>query len=80
MAYQTPHGSGGLLIRALTTMDDGRASLIVLSQFDAPVSLEGAERRQDRSTNPDAVLSLGGSDDLDLVRIVSVPSEQEPNC
>ena len=46
-------------------MDDGRTGLVVLL-LAAPEVLEGAKRRQDGSADPDAVLPLGGSNDLDL--------------
>ena len=46
-------------------MDDGGAGLVVLLLGD-PHLLEGGERGQDGTTDPDGVLALGGSDDLDL--------------
>merc|ERR1719348_875436 len=46
-------------------MDDGWAALIVLLLGD-PHLLEGGERGKDGSSDPDGVLPLGGSDDLDL--------------
>ena len=46
-------------------MDDGGAGLVVLL-LRAPEVLEGAEGRENRATDPDRVLALGGSDDLDL--------------
>ena len=48
-------------------MDDARAGLVVLL-LRAPEVLEGGERRENGTTDPDGVLSLGGSDDLDLHR------------
>ena len=46
-------------------MDDGGTGLVVLLLGD-PHGLEGGERSQDGATDPDGVLPLGGSDDLDL--------------
>ena len=46
-------------------MDDARARLVVLL-LGAPEVLERGERRENRTTNPDGVLPLGWSDDLDL--------------
>merc|ERR1712178_74095 len=46
-------------------VDDGGAALIVLLLGD-PHLLEGGEGSQDGSSDPDGVLPLGGSDDLDL--------------
>ena len=46
-------------------MDDGWAGLVVLLLGD-PHLLEGGERGEDGSSDPDGVLALGGSDDLDL--------------
>merc|ERR1712242_406048 len=46
-------------------VDDGGAALIVLLLGD-PHLLEGGEGGQDGSSDPDGVLPLGGSDDLDL--------------
>ena len=46
-------------------MDDRRTGLIVLLLGD-PHLLEGGQRSQDGATDPDGVLSLGRSDDLDL--------------
>merc|ERR1719500_2207532 len=46
-------------------VDDGRATLIVLLLGD-PHLLEGGEGSKDRATDPDGVLPLGRSDDLDL--------------
>lgn len=46
-------------------VDDGRSALVVLL-LGNPHLLEGGQRSQDRSTDPDGVLSLRGSDDLDL--------------
>ena len=48
-----------------TAVDDTRAGLVVLL-LRAPEVLEGAEGREDGTTDPDRVLALGGSDDLDL--------------
>ena len=48
-------------------VDDGRARFVVLLLAD-PHLLEGGERSQDGATDPDGVLSLGRSDDLDLHR------------
>ena len=46
-------------------MDDSGAGLVVLLLGD-PHLLEGGERSQDGASDPDGVLPLGGSDDLDL--------------
>merc|ERR1739848_620573 len=46
-------------------VDDGGAALVVLLLGD-PHLLEGGQRGQDGSSDPDRVLPLGGSDDLDL--------------
>ena len=46
-------------------MDDGGAALVVLLLGD-PHLLEGGQGGQDGSSDPDGVLPLGGSDDLDL--------------
>merc|ERR1719265_1988345 len=46
-------------------VDDGGAALVVLLLGD-PHLLEGGEGGQDGSSDPDGVLPLGGSDDLDL--------------
>lgn len=46
-------------------MDDGRARFVVFLLGD-PHLLEGGEGGKDGSSNPDGVLALRGSDDLDL--------------
>merc|ERR1712240_459904 len=46
-------------------VDDGWAALVVLLLGD-PHLLEGGEGSQDGASDPDGVLPLGGSDDLDL--------------
>merc|ERR1711963_766246 len=46
-------------------VDDGGAALVVLLLGD-PHLLEGGQGGQDGSSDPDGVLPLGGSDDLDL--------------
>merc|ERR1712038_1066587 len=46
-------------------VDDGGAALVVLLLGD-PHLLEGGEGSQDEASDPDGVLPLGGSDDLDL--------------
>src|SRR3989338_8074046 len=46
-------------------MDDGRSRLVVLLLGD-PHLLEGGERGQDGTSDPDRVLALWGSNDLDL--------------
>merc|ERR1719265_2606642 len=46
-------------------VDDGGAALVVLLLGD-PHLLEGGKGGQDGSSDPDGVLPLGGSDDLDL--------------
>ena len=57
-------GSAGL--EALS-VDDARSGLVILL-FGHPHLLEGRQRSQNGATNPDRVLSLGRSDDLDLHR------------
>jgi len=47
------------------SVDDGRSGLVVLLLGD-PHLLEGGERSKDGATNPDGVLSLWWSDNLDL--------------
>ena len=47
------------------SVHDGWARLVVLLLGD-PHLLEGREGGQDGSSDPDGVLPLGGSDDLDL--------------
>ena len=54
-------------VMVLTSVDDGRSGLIVLLLGD-PHLLEGGERGEDRSSDPDRVLPLGGGDNLDLHR------------
>ncbi|GMR50477.1 hypothetical protein PMAYCL1PPCAC_20672, partial [Pristionchus mayeri] len=46
-------------------VDDGGAGLVVLGLGD-PHLLEGGERSEDGASDPDGVLALGRSDDLDL--------------
>ena len=46
-------------------VDNGRAALVVLLLGD-PHLLEGRQGRKDRATDPDRVLALGRSNDLDL--------------
>merc|ERR1711970_863273 len=46
-------------------VDNGGAALVVLLLGD-PHLLEGGQRGQDGASDPDRVLPLGGSDDLDL--------------
>merc|ERR1719180_557971 len=46
-------------------VDDGGTALVVLLLGD-PHLLEGGEGSQDGASDPDGVLPLGGSDDLDL--------------
>jgi hypothetical protein len=46
-------------------VNDGRTALVVLLLGD-PHLLEGRQRSQDGTTDPDGVLSLGRSNDLDL--------------
>ena len=48
-------------------MDDGRAGLVVLLLAD-PHGLEGGQRGEDGAADPDGVLPLRRSDDLDLHR------------
>merc|ERR1712076_346088 len=55
---------GALCLEALA-VDDGGAALVVLLLGD-PHLLEGGERSQDGASDPDGVLPLWGSDDLDL--------------
>merc|ERR1719468_353559 len=56
--------AGGKHLEALA-MDNGRSALVVLLLGD-PHLLEGREGGQDGATDPYRVLSLRGSDDLDL--------------
>merc|ERR1712240_203835 len=46
-------------------VDNGGTALVILLLGD-PHLLEGGEGGQDGATDPDRVLPLGGSDDLDL--------------
>lgn len=46
-------------------MDEGRAGLIILFLLD-PHRLEGRQRRQNGTTNPDAVFPLWRGNNLDL--------------
>ena len=46
-------------------VDDGRTTLVVLLLGD-PHLLEGGQGRQDGASNPDRVLALWWSNDLDL--------------
>jgi len=46
-------------------VDDGRSGLVVLL-FGNPHLLEGGPRGQDGATDPDGILALEGSNDLDL--------------
>merc|ERR1711978_387935 len=55
---------GALCLEALA-VDNGWAALVVLLLGD-PHLLEGGEGSQDGASNPDGVLPLWGSDDLDL--------------
>merc|ERR1719452_302272 len=55
---------GTLNLKALA-VDDSGAGLVVLLLGD-PHLLEGGEGSQDGASDPDGVLSLGWSDDLDL--------------
>jgi len=48
-------------------VDDGRAGFVILLLAD-PHLLEGGQRCQDRPADPDGVLALWGSNDLDLHR------------
>merc|ERR1712076_59320 len=54
----------GMRLEALA-VDNGGAALVVLLLGD-PHLLEGGEGGQDGASDPDGVLPLGGSDDLDL--------------
>lgn len=47
------------------SVDDSGASLLILGLGD-PHGLEGRQRRQDGSSDPDEELSLGGGHNLDL--------------
>jgi hypothetical protein len=49
-------------------VNNARAGLVVLL-LGAPEVLEGAEGSQDGTTDPDGVLTLKRSDDLDLDRV-----------
>ena len=55
---------GNVDLEALA-VDNGGSALVVLLLGD-PHLLEGGQRGEDGATDPDAVLPLGGSDDLDL--------------
>merc|ERR1712179_899365 len=55
---------GALCLEALA-VDDGGAALVVLLLGD-PHLLESGEGSQDGASDPDGVLPLWGSDDLDL--------------
>lgn len=57
-------GERKLTLEALA-VDNGRTALVVLLLGD-PHLLEGRQGGQDGSTDPDGVLSLGRSNDLDL--------------
>ena len=54
----------GEYLEALS-VDDGRTGFVVFGLGD-PHGLEGREGSKDGTTDPDGVLSLWGSDDLDL--------------
>merc|ERR1711987_24456 len=56
--------SHGRRLEALA-VDDGGAGLVVLLLGD-PHLLEGGEGSKNGASDPDGVLTLGGSDDLDL--------------
>ena len=57
-------------LEALAVNNGGTGFVVLL--FRAPQVLEGGKRSQDRTTDPDGVLPLGRSDDLDLyVRAMS---------
>ena len=58
-------------------MDDGWAALVVLLLGD-PHLLEGGEGSQDGASDPDGVLPLRGSNDLDLDGGGSDGSEMTP--
>ena len=53
-------------------MNDGRAGLVVFGLGD-PHLLEGGERSEDGASDPDGVLALRGSDDLDLHGAERIP-------
>merc|ERR1711971_821605 len=59
-----PSTEVGIRLEALA-VDDGWAALVVLLLGD-PHLLEGGEGSQDGASDPDGVLPLWGSDDLDL--------------
>ena len=52
-------------LEALAVNDAGAGLIVLLLR--APEVLEGGERRKDGTTDPDGVLALRGSDNLDLV-------------
>jgi hypothetical protein len=56
----------GNKISIRTAVNNAGAGLVVLL-LGTPEVLEGAERSQDGSTDPDGVLSLRRSNDLDLM-------------
>ena len=62
-----PHRRRRCCLEALA-VDDAGAGLVVLL-LRAPEVLEGRERRENRSTDPDGVLPLGRSNDLDLIAV-----------
>jgi len=65
----SPSVCGGIAKNSLKALpvDDGRARLVVLLLAD-PHGLERGQRGEDRAADPDGVLPLGRSDDLDLHR------------
>merc|ERR1719347_945926 len=56
---------GSILSLETLPVDNGWAALVVFLLGD-PHLLEGGERGKDGASDPDGVLPLGGSDDLDL--------------
>ena len=64
MAVQNPDRQERSRLEALA-VDDGRSGFVVFL-FGDPHLLEGREGSKDGTTDPDGVLALRGSDDLDL--------------
>jgi hypothetical protein len=58
-----------LITRVHTAVDNSGTRFVVLL-LGAPQVLEGAKGSQDRTTDPDGVFTLRGSNDLDLQRVL----------
>ena len=59
-----PHRRGRCCLEALAVDDAGTGLVVLLLR--APEVLERRERSKNGTTDPDGVLALGGSNDLDL--------------